>query len=137
MERGEAFSNGKSEPSEYAIAIALSGEGKAFLIAAPSHGTDAERVYSYEEEDGNLNASSFPYVAYDGQRNVAVAISKDGTTALAGEYLVRHGPRLDLERRMERTGEAHRTGRSRRGGIRLRRLALGVGLEGHDPRLRR
>ena len=79
-----SFSNGKSEPSEYGIAIALSGNGKDALVAAPA----TELVYSYSdsggpwEQDGTIN-----YFAYDGQRNVAVALDYEGDAAITGEYL--------------------------------------------------
>ena len=79
-----SFSTGKSEPSEYGLAIALSGSGNEALVAAPS----GELVYSYTEHEGTWKQEgAFPYKAYDGQRNVAVAISREGNTAISGEYL--------------------------------------------------
>lgn len=87
-QENQTFSNHAAFADDYGIAIALSGEGNAVLVAAPGYGPgEGEKVYSYEEEDGNWNASSFAYDAYDGQHNVAVAVSADGATALAGEYL--------------------------------------------------
>jgi hypothetical protein len=80
-----SFSNGKSEPTEYGIAIALSGSGNEAVVAAPN----AELVYSYSESGGTWKQDGqFAYPNYDGQRNVAVAISREGTTAIAGEYVV-------------------------------------------------
>ncbi|MGO9489923.1 MAG: hypothetical protein ACLQBB_12945, partial [Solirubrobacteraceae bacterium] len=79
-----SFSDGKGEPSEYGIAIALSGNGHDALVAAPS----TELVYSYSDSGGSWKQTgTFPYFAYDGQRNVSVAIDGEGDTAIAGEYL--------------------------------------------------
>ena len=80
-----SFSNGKSEPSEYALAIALSGSGNEAIVAAPA----GALVYSYSESGGTWKQDGqFAYPNYDGQRNVAVAISREGTTAIAGEYVI-------------------------------------------------
>ena len=78
------LSDGGGEPSEYGIAIALSGAGNEALVAAPA----GEEVYSYSEAEGSWKQDGeFGYYDYDGQRNVAVAISREGNTAISGEYL--------------------------------------------------
>ena len=79
-----SFSNGKAEPSEFGIAVALSGNGHDALVAAPS----TELVYSYSDSGGSWKQTgTFPYFAYDGQRNVSVALDREGDTAISGEYL--------------------------------------------------
>ena len=40
----------------------------------------------YESADTWKPGRTFPYSAYDGQHNVPVAISREGTTAISGEY---------------------------------------------------
>ncbi|MGO9489719.1 MAG: hypothetical protein ACLQBB_11905 [Solirubrobacteraceae bacterium] len=78
-----SFSDGKGLPSEYGIAIALSGNGEDALVAAPA----TELVYSYDKNGSTWEQSgTFPYFAYDGQRNVSVAIDRGGDTAISGEY---------------------------------------------------
>ena len=53
-------------------------------MAAPG----AELVYSYSESgDKWKEGGQFQYFDYDGQRNVAVAVSREGNTALSGEYI--------------------------------------------------
>jgi hypothetical protein len=69
--------------NEYGIAIALSGSGNEALVAAPG----AELVYSYSEvADTWKESGQFKYFNFDGQHNVAVAISREGNTAISGEY---------------------------------------------------
>ncbi len=68
---------------EYGIAIALSGSGNEALVAAPG----GELVYSYSESaDTWKESGQFKYFNFDGQHNVAVAISREGNTAISGEY---------------------------------------------------
>ena len=79
-----SFSDGKAEPSEYGIALALSGNGHDAIVAAPA----TKLVYSYSDSGGGWEQTgAFPYSAYDGQRNVSVAIDHEGDTAVSGEYL--------------------------------------------------
>ena len=84
MAGGDLVLRRKAEPSEYGIALALSGNGHDAIVAAPA----TKLVYSYSDSGGGWEQTgAFPYSAYDGQRNVSVAIDHEGDTAVAGEYL--------------------------------------------------
>ena len=127
--------NKSSEQSEYGIAVAMSGSGNEALVSAPG----GETVYSYFES-GNAwhEGGNFKYFAYDGQHNVPVAISREGTTAISGEYLsgfarvwIRKGS--EWEQQAELT-EPKGAGEEEFGSD---VVAVGLRIEGVDPRLRR
>ncbi len=80
------------ESDEWGWGIALSGDGRNLLIGAPGGYEEGitydHAVFFYGEEAGKWNEQGrFEYPNYDGEAPVALALDREGDTAIVGEYL--------------------------------------------------
>lgn len=95
-----------SEPGEWGNGLALSGDGKTVLVGAPGD----KAVYFLREEGGVWKQEqSFEYPDYDGEAPPALALDREGDTALVGEYLGESPPgsgNLGAARIYTRSGSA-------------------------------